>query len=257
MFSALKSFVIIATSALIVALLASFFLFFPSFLKSLHAKNEKYLIRKIASTKQELIPISLLAETIELSVDQPTNLYSFNCEQAIKKLLATHAISEAHITKIKPDILFVDFELRQPIAIVGNLTNTFVDSEGILFPIFPFYTPKRLPEVYLALPTLQEYYGRALSEKKMQVVRALLQELKGRRVHKIDLIHMDEPTLGRREIVVVVSVKGLKRTLRLDSKDYKEQLENYAAMEKTYFAKENFECIIDLRIPNHAYVRRL
>lgn len=223
----------------------------------MHAKNDKYLICKIASSKQEQMPISFLAEIMDLSIDNSVNLYSFDCEEAQRKLMATHAIAKAHITKIKPDILFVDFELRKPIAVVGDVTNTFIDEEGILFPIFPFYTPKRLVEVYFALPKLPTYYGRRLSEKRMHIVTNLIHQLKGRRLHRIDLSHMDEPTLGRREIVIVLSVKGFKRTLRLDSKEYQEQLENYAALEKTYFSKENFECIIDLRIPNIAYVRKV
>ena len=90
-----------------------------------------------------------LAELLNLSVDRPTNLYSFNSKEARQKLLSSPLIKDANVRKIRPGTCHVDYTLRKPIAFIGDYTNTAIDANGVVFPFKPFFTPKILPSLYL------------------------------------------------------------------------------------------------------------
>src|SRR5690606_28774117 len=81
--------------------------------------------------------------------DHPKNLYSFNTEEAVQKLLHLPVIKEAKIRKIRPGTIHVDYALRKPIAYLADYSNTAIDASGTIFSFKPFYTPKKLPEIYL------------------------------------------------------------------------------------------------------------
>lgn len=248
MYSKLKAFLIIACATLVVSG-ASYLIFYP-----LHTKKQPSCIEKIIQNQKEgLLPAGLVS-LLGLKSTQP--LDSYDCEEGIKKLKETHAIAQAKIIKLKPSTLFIDYTLRSPIGYVGDLVNTAVDEEGLLFPVYPFYTPKRLPEIYFGLPSLKEYWGRKLGKRKMQIVSELLHSLRGKTVTRIDLSLLDEPTLGKREIILCVKAGKYTHTLRLHPTEYLMQLENYAALEKTLFKSEKVSAIIDLRIPDCAYIKK-
>ena len=90
-----------------------------------------------------------LAELLDLSVDKPTLLGKFDTKKGEQILLETSIFSDVKIKKIKPNCLSISYKLRQPIAILGNRTNTAIGQDGVLFPLFPAHYPKKLPEILI------------------------------------------------------------------------------------------------------------
>ena len=114
-------------------------------------KDPAYQIVALMQTTSgiDMLKTGHLAELLGLSIDYPSNLYDYDKEAAAKKLMQLPLVKEAKVTKIRPGTIHIDYLLRQPIAYLGDCTNTAIDAEGVVFPFKPFFTPKRLPEIYL------------------------------------------------------------------------------------------------------------
>jgi len=251
-----------------------------------------------ANTQSESIKCEYLAELMGLSVDKPSNLYVFDTDEAEKKIVESPLIRRAKVEKIFPSTVFVEYDLRQPIALLHDYENTAIDVEKYVFPLNPFFSPKDLPEIYVVLsPSGEE---ESLHEKKGAVwnepiknrymdlalkLYSLLMapEFKERiKLKRIDVSNAYAESYGRREIVVILEETFaldhklrkitcvFPRILRLNSKDYEQQLGNYLVlseqMVKDYqkqIALSNqvsdliqFENrIIDLRISKLAFVQ--
>src|SRR5579872_2269935 len=122
-------------------------------------KNERlrspaYRISAIIQTgpEKEALKTAYLAELLGLSADWPTQLYALNVKKAENLLLASPLISSAKVQRLSPSTLYIDYEVRKPVAWLADFNNTAIDAEGHLFPVDPFFPPKRLPELYLGVP---------------------------------------------------------------------------------------------------------
>ncbi|MBN4066870.1 FtsQ-type POTRA domain-containing protein [Simkania negevensis] len=259
-------------------------------------KSDQYLITTLiqkASTKDSLAA-PMLAELLELSYDNPTNIYLFDGDQAQKRLLASPVIAKAVVNEIYPNSVRVDYTLRTPVAYLYDWSNTALDENGVAFPVEPFYELQTLPEIILGLPheKVEGYgevpWGRVYGGEKGLLALELLKELRGRfdpkaaRVKFVDVSRVDHEQYGTREIVVGLeeSLRGVyqddslflivSRTLRLPVKEYKKAIENYVELKKhldkknrstTIMVPENrsvrpsAETIIDLRIPEQAFTQ--
>jgi len=256
-------------------------------------KNHIFTIIQTGSEKEALKTV-YLAEIIGLSSDSPTSLYVFNCKAAEKKLLDTPLIKSANVKRIPPNAILIDYEIRKPIALIADYKNIAIDREGHLFPFFPFFSPKELPELYLGLPPFgapADQIGRAggmwgvpLTNDFWHLgldILCFLEEAPWKesfRVKRIDVSNALMSSLGQREIVLFteeelnISSHGKEflctfpKILRLSSKDFKQQLSNFFVlrrnMEEAYrkqsiaiFAPTRFSPrIVDLRIPHLAFV---
>ncbi|MCH9608891.1 MAG: hypothetical protein S4CHLAM45_05910 [Chlamydiales bacterium] len=113
----------------------------------LQKKTDPSFITRIIQTGE--LPTEYLAEVLELSCDKPTLLSEFDLAWGREKLLATALVSEVSIKKKAPDLLSIDYTIRKPIAVIGNIQNTGIDKEGVLIPLLPIHFPKRLIQVIL------------------------------------------------------------------------------------------------------------
>lgn len=249
-YSRKKAILIIVISSLLVSGTTGAALLFFKFQDYTLASSEKGKICAIVQTgpKYEALKNHFLAETLALSKDRPTSLYHFDTTSALSKLLSTHVIEKAKVKKIKPDTLYIDYQIREPLFSYRDLSNTYLDRQGILFPGYPFYTPKKVPELYLGNNRLK--WGGRVPEEKLQVALTLLEKLKGFQLLRIDLSSIDL-NLGRREIIVIIKVKEGVHTLRLPRESFEEQLKNYFLIGKETLGKS---AIIDLRLPGVAYL---
>ena len=216
---------------------------------------------------KESLKTIYLAELLGLSIDQPTNLYNFNTKEAKRRLLSLRAVSEVQVKKIPPSTIYVDYTLRQPIAFLGDVSNTALDHSGTLFPFTPFYTPKRLPKVYLGT-NVPFAWGDKLRGPHAQLafeLLSLLNELAEGQdlvVKEIDVSHAFSPSYGQRHIAVVIDeyysdTSGYTtqtRTLRLSPKHIAEGITNYAKMRTHLNENISKEAVIDLRIPRLAFL---
>ncbi len=261
-------------------MMVSYYVRYKQILKK---ENPFYNIKAIVQTGpvKEALKTVYLAEILELSVDQPVNLYSFDLKKAEDTLLQCPIIEKASVQRWPPDALYVDYTLFSPIAFLAEYTNTALDSHGYAFPIHPFYTPKRLPEIYWGSNNnlnTSEIWGHYFVDERMELtleILAILSQPQYRDIfviQRIDVSKSFEESPGRKEIVLIVEdsleidnkIITLPCTLRLSPKNYLQELGNYLALRKDFKNRKNILKIdenlnasnltIDLRIPQVAYM---
>lgn len=247
--------------------------------------HEKYRITAIIQTgpEKEALKTAYLAELMDLSVDRPQNLYAFDLKKAENKLLLSPLIRRAELKRLAPSTLFIDYEVRKPLAYLADFENAGIDADGYVFPIEPFFSPKRLPEIYLGIadksqiPIKSPYLELALEILKF-LESAPWEE--GLQVLKIDVSSAFEPSLGRREVVLTteeeISMRNesgsilckFPKIIRLCPKGYQHQLVNFFKLQKTMMDDYRKQItslksggsfsprIVDLRIPQLAFVEK-
>lgn len=234
-----------------------------------------------SSSNTEDLKTVYLAELLNLSIDRPTNLYSFSSKEARQRLLHSPVIKDASVKKIRPGTIYVDYMPRKPIAFIADYSNTAIDSEGVVFPFKPFFTPKKLPEIYLggldnANDSQALAWGNVLEGKRVDLAFNLLKlaaryccdELTS--LSRIDVSDAFAPSYGQRQIVLVFEEKigkvidgkpvflNYTRILRLAPDNYSQQLANYLELRK-YLRQNNGNgtaktTIIDLRLSDLAFI---
>lgn len=231
--------------------------------------DHSYEIVAVVQTSQqsEGLKTSYLTELLELSIDYPRNLYTFNTQEAVQKLLRLSVIKEAKVTKILPGTIHVDYELRKPIAYVGDYTNTAIDEEGIIFPFKPFYTPKNLPEIYFGETeeNLLPLWKKRLTGKRKELAFTLLHLApqycdESSSLRSIDVSQAFALSDGQRQVVIKLEDRFLRlvkgqailyvypRILRLSEDNYKQQLGNYLIL-RSYLREKD---LVSLASPKGA-----
>ena len=289
-----KALLIIFGSMMMVS--GSFFLiqWYFSSVYGMRLNDPQYQIVAIVQTgpKKEALKTVYLAELLELSTDQPTNLYQFNTKDAESKLLGSPLIKAAQVKKVKPGVVYIDYTVREPIAFLGDYTNIAIDQEGYLFPFQPFFTPKKFPEIYLGIndSTTEKFeevsYGKPLKDPRfllaLEVFQLVNEECCSQTSHlkKIDVSQADSPSYGLREIIVEIEDHYEKshddktvlcvhsRIIRLNAKNYREGLQEYKQLREYLVQAERKKeidfssnvykpqgTIIDLRIPQLSFVK--
>jgi hypothetical protein len=232
------------------------------------------------SPDNEGLKTGYLTELLDLSIDRPINLYKYNTQEAIEKLLKLPLIKEASVRKIRPGTIHVDYILRKPIAYIGDYTNTAIDIEGVVFPFKPFYTPKKLPEIYLGEDF--SLWGLKLCGERKELAFKLLDLVPqycdvNLSLCSIDVSNAFASSEGKREIVLVledrlirvVNGKTILRVqphlVRLRQENMLQQLGNYIVVRKYLRENEKMEPIgegtirhakaitIDLRLSELAF----
>ncbi|HSX26025.1 MAG TPA: hypothetical protein VLE89_03355 [Chlamydiales bacterium] len=258
--------------------------------------DPKYQIVAILQTgpEKEALKTSYLAELLSLSSDIPLSLYALDIKKAEQKLLASPLIAQAKLKRIPPSTLYIEYEVRKPIAWLADYCNTAIDRDGFLFPVTPFFSPKKLPEIYLGLPpfgSLEDPSGRKggqwltpVKNRYLNLALEILQFLEGSswkeglRVKRIDVSNAFATSLGGREIVLFTEeeitfkqndqemVCVFPKILRLAPKEYTQQLGNFFALRKNMIEDYRRQVatipgngrfaprIIDLRIPQLAFI---
>jgi cell division septal protein FtsQ len=288
------TFLICSTIATLCITLGSYYLI-SSFGKK-RLLDSDYKITRIVQTglEKEALQTAYLAELLSLSKDAPTPLYGFDPARAADLLLDSPCIAKAYVKRAPPDAIYIDYEVRKPIAWLADYQNIGIDQEGYIFPMIPFLSPKELPELYLGLPLFGKpedaegrsggSWGHPLEGRFLKLGKEILEYLKdvpwkeGFRLKRIDLSNAFAPTLGQREIILFTEESfSLKRgeaeivsifpkILRLPTRDYQRQLENFFLLRKSMagdyqkqlgFLSESTQFaprIVDLRIPHLAFI---
>lgn len=248
-------------------------------------QSPAYRITSIIQTgpEKEALKTTYLAELLGLSADKPTQLYALNPKKAAQTLLSSPLIASAKVKRLPPSTLYIDYEVRKPIARLADFQNTAIDKEGYFFPIAPFFSPKRLPSLYLGLSPDTES---PIESPALKLALDLLHFLEtapwkeGLLIERIDVSNAFAPSLGQREIVLFTEeefsvrkengeiVCVFPKILRLAPKDYAQQLNNFFALRRTMMEDYKKQIatlqeggrfaprIIDLRLPQLAFVER-
>lgn len=284
-----------STSFTLVVSLSSYWAWTHFHQRRIHDEANRIVAIIQTGPEKEALKTSYLAELLGLSADHPSQIYAFDLKKAEQKLLASPLIQSAKIKRLPPNTLYIDYELRRPIARLIDYQNLGIDRDGYVFPIHPFFSPKNLAEVYLGLPAFgapEDAMGRQggrwltpIKNKHLHLAFEILQFLEGSswreglRVKRIDVSNAFAPSLGQREIVLFteeeLSVRKdvqeivcvFPKILRLAPKEYGPQLNNFFALKRNMMEDYRRQLtgvqqsgrfhprIIDLRIPQLAFVQ--
>lgn len=223
--------------------------------KKLH--NEKYRLLSIVQTgpEREALKTVYLAELLGLSIDVPISIYAFDCRAGEKRLLSSPLIKSARIKRILPNAIYIDYEVRKPLAWLADYKNIAIDEQGYLFPFSPFFPPKEMPEIYLGLPPFsaaEDAMGRRGGQWLVPLENAFLkialdiihflEEVPWRekfRVKRIDVSNAFAPSLGQREVVLFTEEEFLMqgrynfpKILRIAPHDFRKQLNHFFLLRK-------------------------
>lgn len=209
-------------------------------------------IRWIAQTGpiKEGLKSDYLAELVGLSKDHPK---SIDPEEAQKILQKSPLIKEVKVSIINGDTLYIDYIMRQPQLFLFDFSNIAIDEMGYLLPFKPFFTPKKLPTLFLGLKSMVNW-SEPIQEEKVRLAMDLVCYLKDvAQVSQIDLSQTEEKTLGKQEIILVLdNENGSHHYLRLSLRRYTQEILHYCTIRERMILK-NF--VIDLRVPNLAFIK--
>lgn len=253
-----------------------------------HIRNERFqqpqynIIAIVQTTPdKERLKTIYLAEILNLSIDNPTNLFRFNAKEAQKTLLGSSFITKAHIKKILPNTIYIDYTLRKPVAYLLDYTNTMIDREGICFPFKPFFTPKKIPEIYLGLNDQQGFiWGEQIKGIKSKLALYLIDFIQENccaetsTLARVDVSNALADSFGQKQIIAIIEDRLEKKSddkelvvipqiLRLSTDNYRQELANYVALRPELLDKAREDSqkmqditpiVVDLRIPELAFI---
>jgi POTRA domain, FtsQ-type len=236
------------------------------------------IVALIQSTPQaDSLKSVYLAELLDLSIDRPINLYQFNAKEGAQTLRKNPLIKEASIKKILPGTLFIDYQMRVPIATIGDFANTVMDEEGFLFPYRPFFTPKNLPTIYLGLENEGCRWGscvKSCSTVQMAFdILCLVEQLQQDQFHlkQLDMTQVQCDSYGQRQIVMMMEEERATQLdhspktvifLRLSVDHAAQDLGNFRTFQKEFFETKVGgmatvqERVFDFRIPHLAFIAK-
>ena len=220
-------------------------------------KDAKYRIDTVIQTgpEKEALSTLYLTELLGLSMDQPQNYFAFDETKALRKLLNCPCIAYAQVKKIKPNKVFIDYELRRPVALYADFENMAIDAERHIFPLIPYFSPKQLPEIVLG----EHKFSDIVMGEKIELAFSVFLTLcyaglgESASIRRIDVSKAYCPSYGKREIVVVIDHKQEKHYLRLTEKTLSSGIANYLSLIQNIEPQQATR-IIDLRIEKLAYV---
>ena len=225
-------------------------------------KDPRYAIVGLVQTcpQKECLSNWQLTELLDISRDKPQNLYSFDAVQASTALLQCPVIKKAVCRRQPPGIIHVDYVVREPCALLADYSNVALDRDQFCFPLRPYFTPKRLPELYLGVGELS--YNKPLDSKEANLAFKVLDYAKtilppSCRIVRIDTNKAFAKSAGVQEVVVALEDGGRTRYLRLNPLTYQKSLNRYTSLQDV-FDQINSSCptqIIDLRSPSIALVK--
>jgi hypothetical protein len=242
-------------------------------------QDEQYRIVALVqrTSPHDRLKTSYLAELLDLSLERPLNLYQFNAREAEKRLNTSPLIKQSTIRKVRPGTLYIDYQLRVPIAYVGDYTNTVVDEQGVLFPYQPFFSPKPLPTLYLGLNTGEAKWGDSLKDREtMRLAFAFLEQFKKLNLNQfflkqVDVIQADADSYGQRQIVIIlenIAQESLHKQqdiwyLRLNPDHYQKNLTHFkrlisqeAQIQRLNLNRKKQSILVDLRLPFLAFIKQ-
>lgn len=263
---------------------------FMGWLYYLHVKekrfqDDQYQIAAIVQSnlQSDALKTAYLAEVLNLSLDRPVNLYQFNVKEGVNTLLSNPLIQEASIKKILPGTLWIHYQMRTPLAYLGDYGNTVIDEEGALFPFRPFFTPKRLPILILGMKPNERQWGSSLKgERSLKLAYSIMEQFEQLkqdrfRIRQLDVSQAKDDSYGQRQVVLVLeensqdwnasSTPHSLLYLRLNADDPSQALVNFHTLQEALFDKKEEAPVkdqgagskivmIDLRIPHLAFIKR-
>ena len=219
--------------------------------------NPEYVLDTIIQTGpvKEALPTVLLSELVDLSCNKESNYFAFHERRAERKLLNCPVITKAKVKKIKPNKVYIDYELRRPIALFTDFENMAIDEERRLFPLSPYYSPKELCEIVLGEHRFTEIVSGEKIDLAFKVLGLLARADLGEHafIRRVDVSKAFSQSYGKREIVVIIDHLSERHYLRMTKKVLVSGIANYVSLVKG-MPEDTVTRVVDLRIEKLAYV---
>lgn len=226
-----------------------------------------------SSPEKNSLQTDFFAELLSLSQDSSVVGNKFDVEKSNQILKSFPIIKECSL-HLDCDTLYIDYELRQPVAYLGNFYNVGIDKDGVLFPISPFFSLKRLPLVYVhpsELPELHQFWGYQITSESMRNALDIISYAleKGFQekflIRQIDVSSLLSDAYAKREIILIIelmeshSAKYLpagSHILRLNPKKPLHGIDQYLILKRELVSTNLIsKRIFDLRLPDLAFIK--
>lgn len=176
-----------------------------------------------------------------------------------KKLKAFPIFKSIDAEMTKEGALQINYFLRNPEYQLKDYTNCGIDDEGFLMPLTPFYTPKKLTQVFLGLDKLDfsKAYQVSLANEVIHFFR--LNQLDQLTVTMIDLSKMKAVIKSHQEVIVTIEFLDKKHYLRLHPQNINKGLTRYVSLFKEPSLRQKIlgSCLFDARISKFATLKSL
>lgn len=155
--------------------------------------------------------------------------------------------------------LCVSYDLRRPLFELYDYKNCGLDKEGFITPLVPFYSPKKLPQIYLGLKQLSWDEPHNISQALDIVDFFEKNQFQGINLKRIDLSRLNHKLISHREIIVIVSVGNVDHYLRIHPSLIQKALVRYVSIFLEPKLKKTISksCVFDARISKFATIKNL
>ncbi|MGL4348010.1 MAG: hypothetical protein ACRCSV_00925 [Chlamydiales bacterium] len=225
------------------------------------------------SPEKNSLQTDFFAELLSLSQDSSVISKKFNIKKSCQILKSFPIMKECSID-LDRDTLYINYELRQPVAYLGNYYNVGIDKEGVLFPISPFFSIKRLPLIYVhdsELPDKANLWGYQITSESMKIALDIVAHTleigfqEKFLVRQIDVASLLSDAYAKREIILIVELMESHASkylplgshiLRLNPKKPLRGIDQYLILKKELVSTDLIsKRIFDLRLPDLAFIR--
>lgn len=224
-----------------------------------------------SSAEKNNLQTDFFAEILSLSQDSFVVSKKFDIKKATHILETFPIIKECNLY-VDRDTLYINYELRQPVAYLGNFYNVGIDREGVLFPIAPFASLKRLPLIYINDSELpNNLWGNQITSESMELALEIIAHTSKMGfqekflVRQIDMSSLSLDAYAKREIILVIELMeshaskylpAYSHILRLNPRKPLRGIDQYLILKKELVSTSLIsKKIFDLRLPDLAFIR--
>jgi hypothetical protein len=206
------------------------------------AQDPSFAVQALVQTGPEVeaLPTAYLAEMLQLTTDQPANLYQLYLPALRSKLLRCPCIAQASLQRLGSNTLQVTYTARQPIARLADLQNSLLSADGALLPYQPFYRPRRLPTVLIGLQSQavenlgKRVWGRSVPPEIQNLANQILTHPLWNELELtwLDLSQAFDPDYSRAEVIIRCQTQqqGHSFWVRLSPRMWEEGLSHLACL---------------------------
>ncbi len=223
------------------------------YILSARKEESKYTITALIQTgRKDSLACWQLEELLDLSKDRPENFYAFDTKAATKKLEALSLFKKAHVRKVRPNMVHVDYELRSPRIRIADFENVGCDAEGYCFPLTPFFSQRELVEVFLGIDKVS--WDSPLHSQQVDLAFGIIDAttrlfLPSLQLERVDVSRFSAASCGQKEIVLRCRYGAKTIFVRLLPQDAYLRLQDLVRIQNLLDKQEAVRLVVDLRCP--------
>lgn len=183
--------------------------------------------------------------------------FQFSVKKAKREISKIRAIKSFTLKKKFPGTLYLCYEARFPIALIGNFENRAFDAEGVIFPLYPYFVPMHLPEVYFDLKAEDTIDTNLLYLSKKIIEKLTFEPFF---ISILDLRNVYKKHIGQQEIALHLLEGPQVWILRFFCDGWEEKLDLFLKNKDFLKAQVSSSAkgyLVDLRLDQLAYISEM